>query len=134
MPPVKSRLNMPVAIGSDMNWVGVPPTVPDDVLAVAMLVVAFPNWQLKGVGVVPPVTVPPEYKMRVAAEVVPPEILEIYKDRPLKLGFVIWTSWFEPPAIAALAVVTIKSLPLLEAFVSGGAIDAEVLYGLLMSI
>lgn len=43
MPPVNPKLNMPAAIGSDMNCVGVPLTVPADVLAVAMLVVVLPN-------------------------------------------------------------------------------------------
>lgn len=82
----------------------------------------------------PPVTVPPEYKIRVAVAVIPPDILEIYKDRPLKFGFVIWTSWFEPPAMDALVVVTVKSRPFAAASASGGAMEADALYGLLMSM
>lgn len=96
-----------------------PLTLPVEVRAVAMLATVLPNWLLNGVGVVPPLTVPPEYTLMVAAALMPPDIPEIYNDLPLPEGFVIWISKLEPDATLVLAVVTMNSSPLMAALPSG---------------
>lgn len=58
--PVNVKLNTPAASSMVINSVGDPVTFPVATRAVAILAVTLPNWLLKGVGVVPPVTVPVE--------------------------------------------------------------------------
>src|SRR5262249_18717385 len=102
-----------------MTVVGVPPSVPVFCLVVPTLVVALPNKALNGVGVVPPVIVPADVIVSVAAAVVPPVMPEIYSFLPLPLGFATCSSRELPLPTATLPLVSMKRKPLLAASSSG---------------
>lgn len=67
---------MPAVRGMLIRLVNVPVNVPVFCLVVITLALALPKCVLTGAGAVPPVMVPPEYTMSVAAAVVPPLIRE----------------------------------------------------------
>lgn len=87
MEPFKSKKYIPAVRGMLSKLVKVPPSVPVFCLVVTMLELALPSNVLTGVGVLPAVTVPPEYTASVAAAVVPPERLAIRTVLPLPLAF-----------------------------------------------
>ncbi|MNP49522.1 hypothetical protein D3C76_1437100 [compost metagenome] len=111
MEPLKFIRNMPAVSGRLSRLVNAPPSVPVFCLVVTTLVFVLPSNVFTGTGVLPTVTVPPEYTTSVAAAVVPPDMLDIRKVLPLPAALRICRSRFWVEGIAALLVVKAKKLP-----------------------
>jgi hypothetical protein len=102
-----------------MMVVGEPVNVPFTVLVVIALTFVLPKNVLNGVGVDPPVRVPPDEMVSVAAAEDPPEIFETYIVTPLPPGLVTCRSKFCPPATEVDPDVTTYNTPAFAALPSG---------------
>lgn len=121
MEPLKFIRNMPAVSGRLSRLVNAPPSVPVFCLVVTTLAFVLPSNVLTGTGVLPTVTVPPEYTTSVAAAVVPPEMLEIRKVLPLPAALMICSRRFWLLGSRVLFVVNAKKLPAAAAPLSAEA-------------
>lgn len=104
-----------------MRLVNAPPSVPVFCLVVTTLALALPSKVLTGTGVLPAVTVPPEYITKVAAAVAPPSMLDIRIVLPLPAALMICSSRFWLEGMEELFVVSVKKLPAAAAPLSAEA-------------